>query len=51
MTKAHGKQFDERDKDGYRKYVLKEASDLDLGQDPKLKLMPFQVGFYCVSRN
>jgi len=37
------KDFDTREKGGYKKHILKDASDLDLGQDPRLKLMPFQV--------
>lgn len=39
----HMKDFDTREKGGYKKHILKDASDLDLGQDPRLKLMPFQV--------
>lgn len=37
------KDFDTREKGGFKKHMLKDASDLDLGQDPRLKLMPFQV--------
>lgn len=45
LSITEAKAFDQRSKDEYRlKYVLKDAADLDLGQDPKLKLMPFQVG-------
>ncbi|KAF8913030.1 SNF2 family N-terminal domain-containing protein, partial [Gymnopilus junonius] len=44
--------FDDRKKDDYRKFLLKSASDLDLGQDPKYKLMPFQVdGFNWLCNN
>lgn len=46
-SKDYCTKFDTRGKDEYRnRYVLKDASDLDLGQDPALKLMPFQV---CLS--
>ncbi|CAK5279999.1 unnamed protein product [Mycena citricolor] len=41
-----------RRKDGYAKYRLKEAADLQLGQDPKFKLMDFQVdGFNWLCDN
>ena len=44
--------FDDRKKDDYRKFMLKSASDLDLGQDSKFKLMPFQVdGFNWLCSN
>ncbi|KAF8642010.1 hypothetical protein AX16_009731 [Volvariella volvacea WC 439] len=53
LTGEHLRAFDNRKKEEYRtKYVLKDASDLDLGQDPKLKLMDFQVdGFNWLSNN
>ncbi|KAK0478320.1 SNF2 family DNA-dependent ATPase [Armillaria novae-zelandiae] len=36
--------YENRPKDEYkRKYALVDAADLDLGQKPELKLMPFQV--------
>lgn len=36
--------YEKRPKDEYkRKYALMDAADLDLGQKPELKLMPFQV--------
>lgn len=34
----------------YKKYVLRDAADLDLGQDPKLKLMPFQVDNFLLTQ-
>ncbi|KAJ8083792.1 hypothetical protein PM082_002558 [Marasmius tenuissimus] len=42
-----------RKRDGFRShYALKDAEDLDLGQDSKLKLMPFQVdGFNWLCDN
>lgn len=42
-TKEWYRVFDNRTKDGSRKYLLKDASQLKLGQRPDLKLMPFQV--------
>ncbi len=47
------KAFEDRPRDEYkRKHALKEAEDLKLGQDPKLKLMPFQVdGFNWLCDN
>lgn len=53
LSKAHAKQFDNRVKDEYRKkYLLKDAADLQLGQAPGLKLMPFQVdGFNWLCNN
>ncbi|TFK36879.1 hypothetical protein BDQ12DRAFT_686022 [Crucibulum laeve] len=52
LSKAHAEKFDNRDKDGFRKHLLKEAADLDLGQDSSLKLMPFQVdGFNWLCDN
>ena len=41
--KTFWKAFDDRQKGGYRKHLLKDASDLNLGQPSNLKLMPFQV--------
>lgn len=44
QSKEYHKHFDKRAKDEFRtQHALKEASDLDIGQDPALKLMPFQV--------
>jgi hypothetical protein len=37
------RHFDKRAKDESRKYLLEDASHLNLGQNPDLKLMPFQV--------
>ncbi|KAG6818079.1 hypothetical protein H0H87_009234 [Tephrocybe sp. NHM501043] len=47
------KKFDNRDKNEYRtRHVLKDAADLDIGQDRELKLMPFQVdGFNWLCNN
>lgn len=42
-TKDWCQKFDKRTKDGSRRYLLKDASQLNLGQRPDLKLMPFQV--------
>ncbi|KAF4623265.1 hypothetical protein D9613_002145 [Agrocybe pediades] len=51
-NKKYWDTFDKRNKDDYRKHVLKDASNLDLGQDPSLKLMPFQVdGFNWLCNN
>jgi chromodomain-helicase-DNA-binding protein 4 len=41
--KAFYRAFDKRGKDAYRKSMLKNAADLDLGQSKALKLLPFQV--------
>ncbi|KAF8167730.1 SNF2 family N-terminal domain-containing protein [Crassisporium funariophilum] len=50
--KAYWKVFDNRVEDGYRKHLLRDASDLDIGQLPSLKLMPFQVdGFNWLCNN
>lgn len=44
QDKAYWKAFDDRNHDEYRKkHMLKEASDLELGQASNFKLMPFQV--------
>ena len=43
VRKDWSKKFDKRAKEGSRKYLLKDASQLKLGQRPDLKLMPFQV--------
>ncbi|EDR15764.1 SNF2 family DNA-dependent ATPase [Laccaria bicolor S238N-H82] len=52
LNRTHTKDFDAREKGGYKKHILKDASDLDLGQDPRLKLMPFQVdGFNWLCNN
>ncbi|KAJ7492793.1 SNF2 family DNA-dependent ATPase [Mycena latifolia] len=49
---AKGTKFDNRTKEGYGKHVLKDASDLNLGQDPSFKLMDFQVdGFNWLCDN
>ncbi|KDR85372.1 hypothetical protein GALMADRAFT_234197 [Galerina marginata CBS 339.88] len=51
-TNKYWEAFDNRNAEDYRKHVLKEASDLALGQDPKDKLMPFQVdGFNWLCNN
>jgi len=44
-NKKYWDTFDNRNKDDYRKHALKDASNLDLGQDPSLKLMQFQVSW------
>lgn len=41
--KAFWKAFDDRHKGDYRRHMLKDALDLNLGQTSNLKLMPFQV--------
>lgn len=53
LSKAHLKQFDDRAHDEFRKkYMLKDPADLQLGQAPNLKLMPFQVdGFNWLCNN
>ncbi|KAF9015550.1 SNF2 family N-terminal domain-containing protein [Cyathus striatus] len=52
FSRNYAQHFDKREKDGYRKYVLKDPKDLDLGQDSKYKLMPFQVdGFNWLNNN
>ncbi|KAJ3555472.1 hypothetical protein NP233_g12200 [Leucocoprinus birnbaumii] len=53
LSTAHWKQFDDRAKGEYRKkYALKDAADLQLGQAPGLKLMDFQVeGFNWLCDN
>jgi hypothetical protein len=47
IPKLNGKAleaFENRPELDYKKYhVLKDGADLQLGQDPALKLMPFQV--------
>ncbi|KAJ6604478.1 SNF2 family DNA-dependent ATPase [Mycena vulgaris] len=49
---AKGTKFDSRLKEGYSKHVLKNASELKLGQDPSFKLMDFQVdGFNWLCDN
>ncbi|KAF8078789.1 SNF2 family DNA-dependent ATPase [Lyophyllum atratum] len=50
---SYCKTFDNRGKDEYRtRHVLKDAADLDLGQNRQLKLMPFQVdGFNWLCNN
>jgi chromodomain-helicase-DNA-binding protein 4 len=42
-SKAWCQALDKRPKDASRKHLLKDASHLDLGQRPDLKLMPFQA--------
>ncbi|KAF8973574.1 hypothetical protein BDZ97DRAFT_1690769 [Flammula alnicola] len=51
--KSYWEVFDKRTQDEYRKkHLLKHASDLELGQAPNLKLMPFQVdGFNWLCNN
>ncbi|KAF5352561.1 hypothetical protein D9756_006063 [Leucocoprinus leucothites] len=53
LSAAHIKRFDNRTKDEYRKkHALDDAADLQLGQAPGLKLMPFQVtGFNWLCDN
>ncbi|KAF8898923.1 SNF2 family N-terminal domain-containing protein [Infundibulicybe gibba] len=53
LSKTHAEKFDARAKDEYRsRHLLKDASQLQLGQNPKLKLMPFQVdGFNWLCDN
>ncbi|TFK77267.1 hypothetical protein BDN72DRAFT_35406 [Pluteus cervinus] len=52
MTKSHAEVFDHRPEEAFRKHVLKDAADLQLGQSPNLKLMPFQVdGFNWLASN
>ncbi|KAG6830296.1 hypothetical protein H0H92_001374 [Tricholoma furcatifolium] len=42
-TESYYQKYDKRDKAEYRnRHVLKDAADLDIGQDRQLKLMPFQ---------
>lgn len=42
-TKTWCRVFDNRSKEKARLHLLKEATDLNLGQRSDLKLMPFQV--------
>ncbi|KAJ3512355.1 hypothetical protein NLJ89_g3566 [Agrocybe chaxingu] len=53
QNKKYWDKFDARDPNAYRRqHMLKDASDLDLGQAPNLKLMPFQVdGFNWLCNN
>ncbi|KAJ7107605.1 SNF2 family DNA-dependent ATPase [Mycena crocata] len=49
-TAKHG--LSNRSKDGYGRYRIEAASELDLGQDPSFKLMDFQVdGFNWLCDN
>ncbi|EAU92718.2 SHREC complex subunit Mit1 [Coprinopsis cinerea okayama7 len=49
---AEQDKFDNRPLNGYGKYRLKDPAGLELGQDPSLKLMPFQVdGFNWLCDN
>ncbi|KAG5353236.1 hypothetical protein C0989_009199 [Termitomyces sp. Mn162] len=50
---SYCEKFDKRAKDQYRtRHALKDAADLDIGQDQQLKLMPFQVdGFNWLCNN
>uniref|UniRef100_A0A8H7YAC3 Chromatin remodeling factor mit1 n=1 Tax=Psilocybe cubensis TaxID=181762 RepID=A0A8H7YAC3_PSICU len=51
-SKKYLETFDTRKSDAYKKYWLHDASKLDLGQDSRLKLMPFQVdGFNWLGSN
>ncbi|RDB29203.1 Chromatin remodeling factor mit1 [Hypsizygus marmoreus] len=52
-SQSYCDKFDKRAKDEYRtRHVLKNAADLKLGQNPQLKLMPFQVdGFNWLCNN
>lgn len=50
QDKAYWKAFDNRSHDEYRrKHMLKDASDLELGQASNFKLMPFQVSIFDCS--
>lgn len=41
---SYCEKFDKRAKDQYRmRHALKDASALEIGQDQRLQLMPFQV--------
>ncbi|CAA7268012.1 unnamed protein product [Cyclocybe aegerita] len=53
QEKKYWDKFDARDPNAYRRqHMLKDASDLDLGQAPNFKLMPFQVdGFNWLCNN
>jgi hypothetical protein len=42
-NQAYWNVFDDRDADGFRKHLLHDASKLELGSAPNLKLLPFQV--------
>ncbi|KAL1739193.1 P-loop containing nucleoside triphosphate hydrolase protein, partial [Schizophyllum fasciatum] len=45
-------EVEERKKDGFTSHRLKQPTDLKIGQDPALKLMPFQVdGFNWLCDN
>ncbi|KAG6854233.1 hypothetical protein C0991_009251 [Blastosporella zonata] len=50
---SYCEKFDNREKNEYRaRHGLNKAEDLDIGQDPQLKLMPFQVdGFNWLCNN
>ncbi|KAF8807753.1 hypothetical protein BYT27DRAFT_7189847 [Phlegmacium glaucopus] len=49
---AYWKVFDNRAADGFRKHSLRDASMLELGSAPNLKLLPFQVdGFNWLCNN
>ncbi|KAF5384826.1 hypothetical protein D9615_001372 [Tricholomella constricta] len=50
---SYCEKFDKRAKDEYRtRHILKDAEDLDIGQNRQLKLMPFQVdGFNWLCNN
>jgi hypothetical protein len=50
-SKKFYEHFDKRAKDESRKHLLKDASLLKLGQNPDLKLMPFQVCAQSLSLN
>ncbi|KAG6885407.1 hypothetical protein C0993_002140 [Termitomyces sp. T159_Od127] len=51
--KSYCEKFDNRTKDQYRtRHALKDAGALDIGQDQRLQLMPFQVdGFNWLCNN
>jgi hypothetical protein len=53
LSAAHAKSFDNRVKDDFRKrYALKDAVNLQLGQPSQFKLLPFQVtGFNWLCDN
>jgi len=43
LIPEHNPAFDDRAADGFRKHSLRDASKLELGSAPNLKLLPFQV--------
>ncbi|KAL1760995.1 SNF2 family N-terminal domain-containing protein, partial [Schizophyllum commune] len=52
VPKKMPQHVEDRKKDGFTKHRLKQPTDLKIGQDPALKLMPFQVdGFNWLCDN